>query len=260
MRIPCGVTNLGAIAGLALLLPIEASAGKDLADYPLRVEIIRAAAHCVGAPPFPCGYGYRGFGPGNILDGQSVVGFEFEYRCSVGLRPGFGVTWPGRWKKPQLRLALLVPRTGEVDKYDECELQTKMRPEPGGWAVSREGPRYLSPDEYWAARARRGFSPAPQPGGTAVAAPSPASGPPATSSPDVMKSPELTVAVSSTPDGAEIEVDGHFMGSTPSSIALAPGEHVVVVRKPSFMPWERKLQLTGGEIRLNADLEKDEAN
>jgi hypothetical protein len=263
MRIPGRVTNLVSIAGLALLFPIEASAAKDLADYPLRIEIVGAAARCVPAPGsyLPCPNGYRGFGPGNVLDGQSVIGFEFEYRCSVGLRPSMVITWPGKWKKPQLRLALLVPRTGEVDKYDECELQTKMRPQPGGWGLSHDGPRYLSPDAYWATRARRGLSPAPQPGDTnvPVAASSPASGPPAASSPEAMKSADLTVAVSSTPAGAEIEVDGRFMGSTPSSIALAPGEHAVVVRKPGFKPWERKLQLTGGEIRLSADLEKDKA-
>jgi hypothetical protein len=66
----------------------------------------------------------------------------------------------------------------------------------------------------------------------------------------------LTLAVTSSPEGADIEVDGRFMGSTPSTIALVPGEHTIVVRKPGFRTWERKLQLAGGDIRVSADLEE----
>lgn len=62
------------------------------------------------------------------------------------------------------------------------------------------------------------------------------------------------VAVSSMPDGADIEVDGNFVGNTPSSIDLAPGEHVVRVSKTGYSTWERKIKVTGGEIHLAAEL------
>ncbi len=70
----------------------------------------------------------------------------------------------------------------------------------------------------------------------------------------VAAQPKLSVI--STPDGADIEVDGSFMGNTPSSIELTAGDHTVVVKKAGYAPWERKLKLTGGDIKLNAELQK----
>ena len=61
--------------------------------------------------------------------------------------------------------------------------------------------------------------------------------------------------VSSNPDGADIEVDGNFMGSTPSSLELAPGEHQVRISKAGYQPWERKIKVTGGDVHLKAELE-----
>ena len=69
-------------------------------------------------------------------------------------------------------------------------------------------------------------------------------------------SPKLSI--SSSPDGADIEVDGSFMGNTPSAVELTPGEHTVDVRKSGYKVWERKIKLTGGDIKLNAELEKAE--
>ncbi|MGB8772208.1 MAG: PEGA domain-containing protein [Candidatus Korobacteraceae bacterium] len=64
------------------------------------------------------------------------------------------------------------------------------------------------------------------------------------------------ISVASTPDGADIEIDGSFVGNTPSVVELAPGEHVVIVKKAGYKPWERKLKVSGGEIKLTAELEK----
>jgi len=62
--------------------------------------------------------------------------------------------------------------------------------------------------------------------------------------------------ISSDPAGAEIEVDGNFMGSTPSSIELPAGEHTISIKKSGYRVWERKMKTTGGEVKLNAELEK----
>jgi hypothetical protein len=67
-------------------------------------------------------------------------------------------------------------------------------------------------------------------------------------------SPKLSVA--STPDGADIEIDGSSVGNTPSTVDVAAGEHVVKVTKSGYKPWERKLKVAGGEIHLTAELEK----
>ena len=64
------------------------------------------------------------------------------------------------------------------------------------------------------------------------------------------------VSVASTPEGADIEIDGSFVGNTPSSIDVAPGDHQVAVKKSGYKDWTRKLKVSGGDITLNAELEK----
>ncbi len=89
--------------------------------------------------------------------------------------------------------------------------------------------------------------------------------PPAASAPSVVEVSTKSAAVSvtnprisvaSTPDGADIEIDGSFVGNTPSVVELAVGEHLVIVTKAGYKPWQRKLKVTGGEIKLTAELEK----
>ncbi|MHB8217082.1 MAG: DUF2846 domain-containing protein [Candidatus Sulfotelmatobacter sp.] len=65
------------------------------------------------------------------------------------------------------------------------------------------------------------------------------------------------VTVKSTPQGADINVDGKFMGSTPSTIQLSPGEHLVSVEKDGMRPWQRTMNVSaGGSITIDATLEK----
>jgi hypothetical protein len=65
------------------------------------------------------------------------------------------------------------------------------------------------------------------------------------------------LSVTSLPDGADIEVDGNFVGNTPSDIQVVDGEHSVSVKKTGFKNWERKLKVSGGSsVHLNAELEK----
>jgi hypothetical protein len=72
-------------------------------------------------------------------------------------------------------------------------------------------------------------------------------------SPDQGTAAELEV--SSTPDGADIEFDGNFVGSTPSTLGVAPGLHQLSVKKAGFKPWERKLTVSSGHIKIDATLE-----
>ncbi len=65
------------------------------------------------------------------------------------------------------------------------------------------------------------------------------------------------ISVKSTPEGAEISVDGKFVGSTPSSLSLKAGEYTVTITKPGYVTWERKMVLSaGGNITVDATLEK----
>jgi hypothetical protein len=66
---------------------------------------------------------------------------------------------------------------------------------------------------------------------------------------------KATLSVESTPPGGDIEVDGGFVGNTPSTIALMSGSHQIVVKKKGFSDWSKILTVTGGDIHLNAQLE-----
>jgi len=63
------------------------------------------------------------------------------------------------------------------------------------------------------------------------------------------------VTVISAPDGADIAVDGSFVGNTPSTVNLTEGDHTITVTKNGCKTWERKIKAIGGNVRLNAELE-----
>jgi len=71
------------------------------------------------------------------------------------------------------------------------------------------------------------------------------------------KQAELEVV--SRPAGADIEIDGNFVGSTPSSVTATPGQHEVLVKKAGFEVWQRKVMVTGGHVRLDAQLEANQS-
>jgi hypothetical protein len=63
--------------------------------------------------------------------------------------------------------------------------------------------------------------------------------------------------IESTPPGADIEVDGSFVGSTPSDIQVTEGDHIVAVKKSGFKSWERKLKASAdSKAHIAAELEK----
>jgi hypothetical protein len=62
------------------------------------------------------------------------------------------------------------------------------------------------------------------------------------------------LAVSSTPSGADIQIDGSYVGSTPSSVSVQPGDHSITVKKDSYQIWQRTIRVTGGTVNVNAKL------
>lgn len=68
---------------------------------------------------------------------------------------------------------------------------------------------------------------------------------------------KVVAQVTSEPEGAEIYVDGNFVGSTPSKISLSVGEHTIKVTRKGFIDWERKLNIEAESApSFNALLEK----
>ena len=72
------------------------------------------------------------------------------------------------------------------------------------------------------------------------------------------KSADLaTMIVNSDPEGADISIDGRFVGNAPSTVQVAAGDHLVSIEKAGFKPWQRSINLTpGGIVTLNGGLEK----
>jgi PEGA domain len=72
-------------------------------------------------------------------------------------------------------------------------------------------------------------------------------------------SPEQSVgqvSLTSEPAGGEIQIDGKFFGNTPAVLALAPGEHKVLVTSAGKR-WERTLTVSvGSKLVVNAILEQ----
>jgi len=65
-----------------------------------------------------------------------------------------------------------------------------------------------------------------------------------------------TVRFTSDPDGAEILVDGKFVGATPSTLRLAAGSHEVELNASGRQSWRRTLDvLKDSDVTLKAVLE-----
>jgi hypothetical protein len=87
----------------------------------------------------------------------------------------------------------------------------------------------------------------------------------ATAAPDgqTAANPQATAAAScsmtikSDPEGAEITIDGKYVGNTPSTIQLEPGDHAISIKKANFTVWEKTITATaGGNVTVGPTLEK----
>ena len=70
---------------------------------------------------------------------------------------------------------------------------------------------------------------------------------------------QASLAIDSIPSGADIEIDGAFVGNTPSTVSVTPGSHQIAVKKKGFSDWIKTLNVTGGAVHLNAELEQEPA-
>jgi len=67
-----------------------------------------------------------------------------------------------------------------------------------------------------------------------------------------------SLLIESDPPGADVELDGKFVGNTPTTLHVKPGDYIVVVKKEGFQPWSRKVAaLSANELRIAAELKKE---
>lgn len=68
-----------------------------------------------------------------------------------------------------------------------------------------------------------------------------------------------SVNLTTTPDGADVYLDGQFFGNSPANLKLKPGKHNIQVRMSGYKDWSRDISTeAGSEARLTANLEKAE--
>lgn len=62
----------------------------------------------------------------------------------------------------------------------------------------------------------------------------------------------------STPSGADILIDGNFVGNTPSTLRVAPGRHIIEIRLSGHRSWSRTMVVdSGSHPSIRAPLEKE---
>ncbi len=63
-----------------------------------------------------------------------------------------------------------------------------------------------------------------------------------------------SLSIDSSVPGADIEIDGSFVGNTPSTLSVAPGQHTVTVKKKGYQDWTRSMNVAGNSVHLSADM------
>jgi hypothetical protein len=56
----------------------------------------------------------------------------------------------------------------------------------------------------------------------------------------------------SNPSGATIELDGNYVGSTPSTLVLPLGSHTITMNRDGFETWQKTIVISPGNIRVAA--------
>lgn len=62
------------------------------------------------------------------------------------------------------------------------------------------------------------------------------------------------ITIDASVANCDIEVDGSFMGNTPSTLNLAEGKHDIVVKKAGYADWTRSMTVASGSVRLSAEM------
>lgn len=66
------------------------------------------------------------------------------------------------------------------------------------------------------------------------------------------------IILKSLPDGADIYVDGAFVGNTPATLKLPSGKHTIKVSQNGYAAWSKELSVfAGSEVNMNAALDKN---
>jgi hypothetical protein len=237
---------------LPLLFLINTMFGDAAAQaYPLRIKVLSAEFHSLnGGTPVPqdcdmqnysayCN-GSRNPSVQNIMLVQDADGKSFSISCTVDSRWSkcaplpVGGTFDARKEKRGITVLYRNAKGKERKQFYEL-MAAGAAPQAGAGAVSQ--------------------SQAPVP---AVSSPPAAPAVPAASAVPAEKGEKVRCNFSSTPSGAEIMLDGRYVGNTPSEIVVSTGTHVVLFSMAGFAQWKRELTvLPGSELSVSTILQKE---
>jgi hypothetical protein len=284
--------SLKSLAALFLLSAVFAPAmlAKDGSSrYPLRITVLSAESHVLDAGAAPvknctlmayssdCN-GSTAPPTQNILLVQDSDGKSFRITCTAdskwseceALSPG--ETIYGRKEKRGITVSFRNSKGKQAKQFYEYVAEISAPSAPAS-ARSPQPGAAPSPSSSTATPAP---TPVPTPTPAAAPATAPASAPAPAVSPAPATAPvrapapparaaqespaeKVKVNFASTPPGAEITLDGSYVGSTPSSIVLSAGTHSVVFSLPGFAQWKRELTvLAGSDLTVSAILQKDQ--
>jgi hypothetical protein len=138
---------------LSLLFPLTLIAGKNLADYPLQIQVIESHWNRPVNNVDRRFGGVEGWGRGDIKDGDSVHGFDFSYASAEPFHRTVGDGhYLAKWKKDGLRMELLVGEIGSPDKFQTYDLKTTVLDDV--YVRGADGARAISQAEYKAKEAK----------------------------------------------------------------------------------------------------------
>jgi hypothetical protein len=230
----------------------QASADAASPDYSYRIKVIHAESRAInGGTQVPTDCDMQNFSAYCNESKNPTRQITMVVQGSDGKTFSIACTVESRWstctllpegdtfdaKRAKHGITVLYRDTKGKDKKQFYQIVETLPPiKPAVAAAPPQQPASAPP----------GGSPTP-----AIATP-----PPAGSAPQ--SAPKRVLCnFSSTPDGAEITVDGNFVGNTPSAIALTTGAHFVVFSLRGFADWKRKLTVVAGsDVNVTATLQK----
>jgi hypothetical protein len=66
---------------------------------------------------------------------------------------------------------------------------------------------------------------------------------------------KTALQISSTPDDAQVQIDGAAVGSTPLNVKVMAGKHEISIKKAGYSDWSKTLYVSGGIAHVEAVLE-----
>jgi hypothetical protein len=115
------VRKLALLVSIFFLLPAVSRAGKNLAEYPLQIQIVESHWNRNRGI-------VDGWGRGDVKDGDTTRGFDFTYTSGQFFHRTVGDShYVAKWKKDGLKMELLVGEIGSTDKFVSFDLKTSVR-------------------------------------------------------------------------------------------------------------------------------------